>query len=360
MTATPRITFGMIVLNGEPFIKYNLRALYPFAHQIIVVEGASPHAHAIATTDGHSTDGTLETLRQFKQHEDPQGKIQIVTAEDEGYSNGFWPGEKHEQSQAYAKRATGNWLWQVDVDEFYMPQDMAWICENILFSPDTNAVSFKQIQFWGGMNYFVDGWYLRQWQGEVFHRAFRWRPDFSYATHRPPTVLDENGNDLRKHGWIGPRQLNKKGIFLYHYSLVFPRNVSDKSLYYSNVTWGAFPRMGLWAKRNYGKLENRYRVHNVYQYPSWLERYSGTHPPQAEAMWKDIQDGRLESVQLRSTDDIELLLDSPAYFVGRFVLKLAGPLVWSMLVFGQWLFSFFPERSRRFIKTKIAKARDQK
>ena len=39
MKKLPSITFGMIVLNGEPFVRYNLRALYPFAHQIIVVEG---------------------------------------------------------------------------------------------------------------------------------------------------------------------------------------------------------------------------------------------------------------------------------------------------------------------------------
>jgi hypothetical protein len=40
MSKSPRITFGMIVLNGEPFMRYNLQAIYPFAHQIIVVEGA--------------------------------------------------------------------------------------------------------------------------------------------------------------------------------------------------------------------------------------------------------------------------------------------------------------------------------
>jgi hypothetical protein len=44
----PTITFGMIVLDGMPFLPYNLRALYPFAHQIIVVEGASPGAAVIA------------------------------------------------------------------------------------------------------------------------------------------------------------------------------------------------------------------------------------------------------------------------------------------------------------------------
>src|SRR3546814_12365174 len=35
MPQGPRITFGMIVLNGEPFLRYNLRSLYPYAHQII-------------------------------------------------------------------------------------------------------------------------------------------------------------------------------------------------------------------------------------------------------------------------------------------------------------------------------------
>jgi hypothetical protein len=35
----PRIAFGMIVLNGEPFTQYNLRSLYPCAYQIVVAEG---------------------------------------------------------------------------------------------------------------------------------------------------------------------------------------------------------------------------------------------------------------------------------------------------------------------------------
>ena len=44
----------------------------------------------------------------------------MVTAEECGHENGFWPGEKDEQSRAYAARATGDYLWQVDVDEFYL------------------------------------------------------------------------------------------------------------------------------------------------------------------------------------------------------------------------------------------------
>ena len=82
--ARPRISFGVIVLNGEPFTAYTLRSLYPFAHEIIVVEGAAPGSVNVATADGHSRDGTLATLRRFKADEDPDQKVTIVTAEDEG------------------------------------------------------------------------------------------------------------------------------------------------------------------------------------------------------------------------------------------------------------------------------------
>lgn len=71
MSEFPRVTFGIIVLNGEPFTRYSLRSLYPFAHEIIVVEGASEKAAAIATPDGHSIGGTLDVLHRFKAKEDP-------------------------------------------------------------------------------------------------------------------------------------------------------------------------------------------------------------------------------------------------------------------------------------------------
>ncbi|NEP76388.1 hypothetical protein, partial [Okeania sp. SIO2G5] len=99
----PKISFGIIVLNGEPFTRYNLRNIYEFAYEIIIAEGASPKAAHMATSNGHSIDGTLDILREFKEKEDPDNKIQIITAEDEGHPNGFWPGEKDQQSQAYAK-----------------------------------------------------------------------------------------------------------------------------------------------------------------------------------------------------------------------------------------------------------------
>lgn len=324
MTIFPRITFGMIVLNGEPFIRYNLRALYPFAHQIIVVEGAAPGAVNIASLTGHSRDRTLKVLRAFTENEDPENKIIIVTAEDDGHPDGFWPGEKDQQSQAYARRATGDYLWQVDVDEFYKLGDMHKVIGLLRDYPETTAVSFKMRTFWGGFDYLTDGWYLRR-GADQYHRLFRWDQDFRYITHRPPTVVDEEGRDLRNLSWIPAKETAKKGIFLYHYSLVFPKQVADKADYYGNAEWAKRDRSQQWARDAFKSLQRPFRVHNVYLYPSWLERFLGSHPQQILKMREDITAGRLE-VDLRSTSDIELILGSKWYRLGRAVLQLLTPL----------------------------------
>jgi len=316
---TPRITFGIIVLNGEPFTRYNLKSLYPFAHEIIVVEGACSAAAGIAGTDGHSTDGTLETLKKFKAHEDPEDKLIIVTAEDEGYSDGFWPGEKDEQSQAYAKRATGNYLWQVDIDEFYKPDDMATVCEILRDCPDITAVSFKMVTFWGGLDYIVDGWYLRR-GAEIYHRLFKWGKDYRYTTHRPPTITDAEGQNLRSLKWLTGQNLAKQGIFLYHYSLLFPKCTMEKCDYYGHADWVQANKAKLWADQNYMQLKKPFRVHNVYQYPSWLERFYGEHPPQVYQLWQDIKQGKIY-IKLRKTRDIERLLSSLLYRFSRTIVR---------------------------------------
>jgi len=310
----------MIVLNGEPFVRYNLRALYPFAHQIIVVEGAAPGAACIASPDGHSTDGTLGALRDFQATEDPEGKLVIVTAEDEGRPDGFWPGEKHEMSRAYAKRATGDYLWQVDVDEFYQPEDMRYVLGMLQDDPSITAVSFKQITFWGGFDYVTDGWYLRR-GAEIYHRLFRWGPGYRYVTHRPPTVQDPQGRDLRDLHWVDGETLAAQGINLYHYSLLLPKQVVEKCQYYSHADWANRSEARSWANEIFLDLRDPFHVHNVYDYASWLERFRGSHPPQIQALRADLRAGQLD-VEVRSTEDIENLLASPSYRLGRAWLKV--------------------------------------
>lgn len=312
MPDMPRITFGIIVLNGEPFTRYNLRALYPFAHEIIVVEGAAPAAANVATEDGHSIDGTLEVLHQFKAEEDPENKIQIVTRD------GFWT-EKDEMSQAYASRATGDYLWQVDMDEFYQPEDMRKIINMLRDDPEITAMSFKMLTFWGSPDYITDGWYLRR-GANIYHRLFKWGAGYSYIAHRPPTVVNAEGGNLRDIKWVNGRQLAKQGILMYHYSLLFPKQVVRKSDYVSHAYWNKLNEAQHWADAVYLRLENPFRVHNVYELPSWLERFKGTHPEQISQMWQDVKQGKFD-LEVRQTDDIERVLNSPTYQIKRYGLK---------------------------------------
>jgi len=313
----PKITFGIIVLNGEPFTRYCLRAIYPFAHEIIVVEGSCEGAAAIATPDGHSTDGTLENLYRFKAEEDPENKVQIIIRD------GFWS-EKDEQSRAYAERATGDYLWQVDIDEFYKPEDMLMVLEMLHNDPEITAVSFKQITFWGGFDYVVDSWYLRR-GAEIYHRLFKWGQGYRYVTHRPPTVVDAEGRDLRSVKWIHGYELAKRGIFLFHYSLLFPKQVKEKCEYYDNASWCNRNISSKWAQENFLKLKNPFRVHNVYSYPGWLKKFSGQHPYQIEMMRRDIESGILK-IEMRDNQDVGQLLEQHWYRVGRTILQICDCL----------------------------------
>jgi len=317
----PKVTYGIIVLNGEPLTRYCLRSLYPFAHEIIVVEGAAPGAAGVARPDGHSSDSTLDVLRDFKANEDVYGKLTIVTAEDDGHENGFWPGEKDEQSQAYARRATGDYLWQVDIDEFYREEDMEKILGYLASNPGASGMAFEELTFWGGLDYIADGWYLRRGAARI-PRLFRWGAGHTYVTHRPPIVQDATGQDLRSLDWVDAKATRELGIYMFHYSLLFPNQVLQKSSYYRDAEYfgSRFSEATSWACDSYMALRRPFHVHNVYRFPSWLQRYTGSHPGQVVLMMTDITSGLLRH-ELRPTDDIERLLGSWWYPVGRLLVK---------------------------------------
>jgi glycosyltransferase involved in cell wall biosynthesis len=317
--ALPRVTFGVIVLNGEPFTRYCLRALYPFAHEIIVVEGGHEDTRAVSTADGHSTDGTLEVVRRFMAEEDPEHKVQLVT------TDGFWVkqdergGNRTHQSRAYAERATGDYLWQVDIDEFYRPEDMRLVLEMLAREPDITAVSFDVLHFWAGLDYRMDGW---RWRREALtvHRLFKWRPGYTYVTHEPPIVHDEHGRSLRRLRWVDGHTMASRGVYMYHYPCLFPRQVREKAQIYRDERPDLSPEAVQWAETSYFRLERPFRVDRHYWYPSWLERYAGEHPPQVRAMMADVRAGVVHE-ELRPCDDAERLLASRRYRVGRALVR---------------------------------------
>lgn len=319
----PKITFGMIVLNGEPFTRYCLRAIYPHAYEIIVVEGAVEKARSIATPDGHSTDSTRETLASFKAHEDPENKVKIIS------QDGFWA-DKTVMSQAYTKVATGDYLWQVDSDEFYLDEDIEKIRHQLAKNPKIDGASFRWLVFWGSEQYITDGWMLRSTQG--FNRLFRWEQGSDYDHYGPdpkgPTVTTPDGFRVTDGNWLGADDLAQQGIYLYHFSLVFPSQVLKKSKGYAE---GVSPRvdnsqMYDWAQQNWLTLKNPFRVHNRYQFISWLERYKGPLPQAAIEMFNEIRSGKIEC-EMREMDDAIRIERSRYYRFKRAFIRFAGDFI---------------------------------
>lgn len=343
----PKITFGIIVLNGEPFVRYCLRSIYPFAYEIIVVEGGHEDAKSVCTSDGHSIDTTLDTLYKFKKEEDLENKLTIVT------HTGFWP-KKDElgrcrtaQSKAYAERATGDYLWQIDIDEFYKYEDMVNIIKMLNNDPSITAISFKQKSFWGGIDYLSESYALLRNKGG-WNRLFKWNAGYQYITHEPPTVADEKGVDLHQKHWVSGEDMTRKNIYMYHYSLLFPWQVEQKLKVYRDEKPEYYSGIVEWAENNYFKLGNPFRVHNLYNIPSWLERFNGTHPEQVVCMMKDIKEGKVR-VDLRRTDDVELLLNSKKYKLQRILLKIGNPV--EQVLTQLYRIKNIPNRTRKIVRS---------
>lgn len=341
-----RITFAMIVLNGEPFVRYNLRALYPHAHQIVVVEGAAPNATAVATEDGHSTDDTLAAVRNFIAQEDPDNKVQLITAEDEGHQNGYWPGEKDQQAAACFSRATGNWVWQIDVDEFYHPDAMRRVIAMLDDNPTISGASFRWQNFWGGFDYLVDGWTFREIENQTdgARRLFRWGEGYQLTTHRPPTVCDADGRDLCDGNWLGGRRLASRGIWCHHYGMVLPKQAQQKAAYYQKM-WANHGDMDQWLAETFETLASPYRILHGTPPPSWLTRFKGNHPPQIAGLIDDLARSA-NDMQRRPTDDIEQLLGSTRYRLMTAMLDHAYPL--------RGIANWLPRPARRAVKAALS------
>ncbi len=270
-----KITFGLIVLNGEPFLKYNLETLYPFAHEILIVEGAVEKFKHAATKNGHSVDNTVQIIKDFP---DPEKKIKLIQ------NDGFWP-EKDEMSNAYMECCTGDYVWQVDVDEFYKPEDIEKVRNLLVEKPDITRVDIQTINFWHGFKAVMQG-ASYCFGADKFRRIFKYKPGYRFLTHRPPTVIDDNGK-VRCGGKVitADELLERLNVCMYHYSYVFEEGVKSKANYYSRMGWGGGCEEGhRWAETAWAHFGNPLRVHLIDFPPSWIVPFIGEHPAAIKRM----------------------------------------------------------------------------
>jgi glycosyltransferase involved in cell wall biosynthesis len=233
-----KITFGMIVFNAEKTLpKGMLEAcitnVYDIAHEIIIVEGATKAVThyfdgdtSQFTDDGRSTDNTIDILKSIK---DPLRKIKIIE------SRGFWNG-KTEMCNEWAKIATGDYVWQLDSDEFYHIDDMIKLI-NYLEKHSPDAVYFNAYHFFGGLDYCIDERSYPNWGSGPWYRVFKNKPGNSrWISHEHP-IYECDGKVCNNGLVLDQNKSNELGIKMYHYSYVTESQIEFKTLFYKNSTY---------------------------------------------------------------------------------------------------------------------------
>jgi hypothetical protein len=293
----PRVSFGMIVFNGDHVLRENLETLYPFAHQILIVEGPVKHYTQLGHTV--STDNTVKILKEFP---DPENKI--------WFTQGQWP-EKDEMCNAYAAKLTGDYVWHVDCDEIYRPEDIQKVFDYLDAHPECYSMSFRLRSFYGGFDRYISGF---EENFEV-HRIQKTVPGVSkWKTHRPPTMVwPPTGKICREMGHVNHFTTDSWGIRIYHYSHVFPKQVKAKMDYYKS--WGGsgiisnyWDKLFLpWmrAETEEEKLKIEQPTLGVQEWvhqrrgPAFTAAFSGKHPDAVERAMPDLKKRiREEGVEL--------------------------------------------------------------
>lgn len=188
--------------NESDWIEYNLANCYDEFDIIRVVEGAVK-GRPNSTPDGHSTDDTLEKIKNFP---DPDNKIELFTL-DRPFKS------LEEQKQIFLDMASdGDWNLICDADEFYMDGDVNRIREAIKLHPAASEFIPTFLHFYRDFSHIRD--YHPEWVS-WHQRILKYQPGLRYYTH--PVATDAQG----KCTYFTPEYQMKRymlpNIYIYHY-----------------------------------------------------------------------------------------------------------------------------------------------
>lgn len=185
-----------IILNGLHHLKNQLYYC-PFKQEFqgisnfdqwIFVEGASKNTHCTSWCnqindtyhkDGHSVDGTLEYLRDLEANPLLKDKIKVVT------TDGLWDGKVSMFNAGIAHLNQPCWLWQIDIDEYWRPEQLAH-AESIVDRLECDGAAFA-------CDYLLtDDIIVRGEWGEStqhgYRRLFKYTPGSQFIAHEPPVL----------------------------------------------------------------------------------------------------------------------------------------------------------------------------
>ena len=251
-------SFVTIVLNGMPFIEYALRAVYDFAHEIIIVEGAVADCRFAAKADGSSVDGTVECIRRFP---DPLKKIRLI--------QGQWP-KKCEMQNAALTHVTGDYVWLMDSDEIYRREDLNKVAEMVGQDPSITQFNVIPDNFWKGFDHLMVAPFFFQPEAH-YRRIFKFAPGAVFTTHRPPTLVwPGETRSTEQMNCISGEITRAMGIIPFHYSYVVESQVAQKIELYNRYGWGKSWQIDMnawfrecwqaWTPENRSQIERRWPV----------------------------------------------------------------------------------------------------
>lgn len=218
MDVLPKNMFGFCVQN-----------MYDNVDEIIIVEGATKSLSGYwdgdtshYTDNGRSKDGTIEYITELKNKYD---KIKLIIGD------GFWDG-KTEMCNAAAKISTGDYIWQVDSDEFYKKEDQIKIL-NLLEEKKPDAVHFFANHFFGGFDYCINENSYNSWgNGIPWMRIFKNIPNKSHwSSHEPPQYICD-GLVCNEGNVITRDIMLEMNIKMYHYSYVQESQIKFKDNFF--------------------------------------------------------------------------------------------------------------------------------
>jgi len=291
-----KITYGLIVYNGDFTLRQLLTSIYPHAHAICISEGTVGYFKNKGITT--SSDNTNKILEEFP---DPLNKIKVV--------HGTWD-EKDNMCKSWFEfvPTDTDYIWCQDSDEIFTDENIEKV-KCFLNEYQPTSLGFKSDTFWGGFDRIISG-FEREWN---FKRILKYENGCQYRTHRQPT-LSLNGNDIVGKDINGNDLYAKTGVTMQHYSYVSGNQVKEKIEYYENAVIAkgqCIPNFfnDVWLKWVIGndevkkEIESKYGGCHEFKYPeargeAYTIPFTGTHPKVIQDSMPELEHKFMEQLKM--------------------------------------------------------------
>jgi len=216
-----KLSFGMILCNGEQFLAHNLSHIYPIADEIIIIEGAVEHFASVLGSYT-STDKSLKIIKDFINEKDPAKKIRLISSADRQKP---WR-DKVEMQNVMAEHTRGEFFVKQDVDEFYDLEGLLLEIER-LERDKKLMINYRSHHFWGDMAHVIVGANFNDKQT----RIWKWKDTYRHIDTFNVFTNTETGHRL------SPNPVNAIASedTLFHYSYLYTNRTRKMVLeYYAN------------------------------------------------------------------------------------------------------------------------------